>query len=105
MNNPWVVTEETKRMAESNLVLLLDSFLNCFECKFVLFSWIFRSEEIFNDWLKSAGREKDKIAGYIESFRSCEKTDSMKIDTTKKSIDKVSRILNDRSKPREYRKA
>lgn len=122
MANPWIVTEETKRMAEGNMVFLLDRFLNCSEYKYVLFSWIFRSDEVFNhildslhttdfvlqkftltcdenvfrDRLKAAGREKEKIAGCLESLRLCETTDSVKIDTTQKSIETVARILYDR---------
>ena len=122
MANPWIVTEETKRMAEGNMVFLLDRFLNCSEYKYVLFLWIFRSDEVFNhildslhttdfvlqkftltcdenvfrDRLKAAGREKEKIAGCLESLRSCETTDSVKIDTTQKSIETVARILYDR---------
>ena len=124
MASPWIVTEETKRMAEGNIVFLLDSFLNCSEYKIVLFSWIFRADEIFNsildrlqttdfllqkftltcdesvfrDRLEAAGREKDKIAGCLESLHSCDITDSLKIDTTHKSIEKVARNLHDRIK-------
>jgi len=124
MANPWIVTEETKRIAEDNMVFLLDSFLSCSEYTFVLFSWIFRSDEIYNnilerlqttdfilqkftltcnentfrDRLEAAGREKDKIAGCLESLHSCDITDSLKIDTTQKSIEKVARIIHDRIK-------
>lgn len=124
MANPWIVTEETRRMAEGNMVFLLDRFLNCSEYRFVLFSWIFRSDEVFKhildclqtkdfvlqkftltcdenafrDRLEAAGREKDKIAGCLKSLRSCEATDSVKIDTTGKSIEKVAIILHDRIK-------
>ena len=124
MTNPWIVTEETKRMAEENIAFLLDNFLKCSEYKYVLFSWIFRSDEVFNhilerlqetnfvlqkftltcnentfkDRLKAAGREKDKIAGCLESLHSCDVTDSLKIDTTQKSIELVARIIHDRIK-------
>ena len=131
MANPWIVTEETKKMVEANMTFLLDRFLNCSEYRFVLFSWIFRSDEVFShilnclrttdfvlqkftltcdenvyrDRLELAGREKDKIAGCLESLRLCETTDSVKIDTTQKSIEKVARILHDRIRPCEYRRA
>lgn len=124
MANPRIVTEETRKMAEGNMAFLLDSFLNCSEYKFVLFSWIFRSDEVFNniierlqttdfilqkftltcdinafrDRLEISGKEKGRIAGCLESLRLCETTDSVKIDTTQKSIKKVARILFDRIK-------
>lgn len=124
MTNPWILTEETRKMAEGNIAFLLDSFLNCSEYKFVLFSWIFRSDEVFNhilerlqatdfvlqkftlmcnenafrDRLEAAGRERNKIAECLESLHSCETTDSVKIDTTQKSIIKVARILHNRIK-------
>ena len=48
MANPWIVTEETKKMVESNITYLLDRFLNCSEYRFVLLSWIFRSDDVFS---------------------------------------------------------
>ena len=106
------------------MTFLLDRFLNCSEYRFVLFSWIFRSDEVFShildslqttdfvlqkftltcdenafrDRLEIAGRKKDKIAGCLESLRLCKITDSVKIDTTQKSIENVARILYDRIK-------
>lgn len=122
MANPWIVTEETKRMAEGNMIFLLDRFLHCSEYRFVLFSWIFRSDEVFSLILDSlqmadvelhkftltceevaykarleiAGREKYKIAECIDALRLCESTNSQKIDTIKMPADKVARILYER---------
>ena len=131
MANPWIVTTETKRMAESNMAFLLDSFLNCTEYEFVLFSWIFRRDEMFRlilDRLKSkdfilhkftltcnedtfrkrletAGREESKIPVCIESLHLCERTESEKIDTTQRSVEEIARVLHDRIQSREYGKA
>ncbi len=122
MANPWIVTEETKRMAEGNMAFLLESFLNCSEYRFVLFSWIFRSDEVlknilvrlrttdfvlqkftltchenaFRNRLKIAGREKSKVKECVEALYLCENTDSVKVDTTNKSIGQVVKFLHDK---------
>ena len=122
MANPWIVTTETKKMVENNMSFLLNNFLNCTEYEFVLYSWIFRSDEVFhlilnklksNDFvlykytltcnqdvfqkrLETAVREQDKIPLCIESLYQCEKTESEKIDTTYRSVEEVASILHSR---------
>lgn len=119
MSNPWIVTEETKRMAESNMSFLLNSFLNCSEYEFILYSWIFRRDEIFSLILKNlipndfklykftltcdpdvflkrleGKREEGKIPMCIESLHQCESTESEKIDTTHRSVKEVAMTLH-----------
>lgn len=120
MSNPWTVTEETKRMAENNMAFLLNSFLNCSEYEFILYSWIFRSDEVFsiildklktNDFmlykytltcnqdvflkrLEDGGRDQKQYPMCIESLHQCESTASESIDTTHKSIEEVAIILH-----------
>jgi hypothetical protein len=122
MSIPWIVREETKRMAENNMALLLNSFLNCTEYKFILYSWIFRSDELFrvilnklktNDFLlykftltcsqdvfrkrlEDADREVSKIPMCIESLYQCEQTETEKVDTTERSVEEVASILYNR---------
>jgi len=121
MSNPWTVTEETKRMAENNMTFLLNNFLNCSEYEYILYSWIFRSDEVFNiilDKLLTSDfqlykftltcapdvflnrlegeREKSKIPMCVESLYQCERTETEKVDTTEKSIEEVANILHDR---------
>lgn len=122
MANPWIVTEETKRMAENNIIFLLNSFLNCTEYDFILFSWIFRSDELFrkilnklksNDFilykytltcsqdvfrkrLEAAGREESKFPMCMESLQQCENTESEKINTTNRSVEEIASTLLDR---------
>ena len=119
MSNPWTVTEETKRMAENNMAFLLNSFLNCSEYEFILYSWIFRSDELFgiifnkmksNDFmlykytltcsqdaflkrLEDAGRDKRQFPMCIESLFQCESTESENIDTTHSSVEEVASTL------------
>ena len=122
MANPWVVTEETMEMAENNMAFLLNSFLNCSEYEVVLYSWIFRSDEVFRKILNrlktkdfilykctltcrpdvfrkrllDAGREESKIPMCIESLYQCEQTETEKVDTAEKPVEEVARILRDR---------
>lgn len=122
MSNPWTVTEETKRMAENNMAFLLNSFLSCSEYDFILYSWIFRSDEVFrkildklqsNDFLlykytltcsqnvflkrlEDAGRDKRQFSMCIESLYQCESTESENIDTTYSSGEEVARTLQDK---------
>lgn len=118
MANPWIVTEETKKMAENNMSFLLNSFLNCTEYEFILYSWIFRSDEVFSLILNKliptdfklykftlicdhdvflkrleGKREESKIPMCIESLYQCESTESEKIDTTNMSVKEVASTL------------
>ncbi len=121
MSNPWNVTEETKRMAENNMAFLLNSFLNCSEYEFILYSWIFRNDDVISLILEKlipsdfklykftltcdpdvflkrleGERETDKIPMCIESLYQCEQTETEKVDTTNRSVEEVARILYDR---------
>lgn len=119
--NPWIVTEETNNIAEDNMVYILKNFLNCSEYRYVIFSWIFRKDAVFNsilarlkdrdfdvhkftltcdehifhERLKVAGREKDKIRACIDLATSCNSTDSKKVDTTNVSISDVANTILD----------
>jgi hypothetical protein len=121
MANPWIVTEETRRMAEDNMSFLLNSFLNCTEYEYVLYSWIFRSDEVFDLILNNlkptdftlfkftltcdpdvflkrleGKRETSKIPMCIESLSRCEQTETEKVDTTERSVEAVAGILYNR---------
>ena len=50
--NPFVVTEETKRMVTDNIAYLLRSFLLCSQCRNVIFCWVMHRESIMDDILK-----------------------------------------------------
>ena len=47
--DPFVVTEETKRMVLSNIRFLLNSFLRCSEYENVVFCWVMHRQEIIED--------------------------------------------------------
>lgn len=51
MMNPFVVTDETRRMVRDNIVHLLRSFLSCSEYENVIFCWVMQDEQIIDDLL------------------------------------------------------
>lgn len=58
MMAPFVVTEETKKMVQDNIVHLLRGFLDCTEYENVIFCWVMQYESIMNELLsKLADRE------------------------------------------------
>ena len=46
---PFVVTDETKAMVESNITHLLNSFLACSEFENVIFCWVLHEQHILDD--------------------------------------------------------
>jgi len=46
---PFVVTDETKRMVEGNIVYLLNNFLGCSEFENVIFCWVLHEQGILDD--------------------------------------------------------
>lgn len=46
---PFVVTDETKRMVESNIAHLLNNFLDCSEFENVIFCWVLHEQKILDD--------------------------------------------------------
>lgn len=50
--NPHIVTEETKKMVESNISFMLNSFIKCSEYKYILFCWVMDRQEIMDNILK-----------------------------------------------------
>lgn len=46
---PFVVTDETKKMVESNIAHLLNNFLDCSEFENVIFCWVLHQQKILNE--------------------------------------------------------
>ncbi len=46
MQNPWIVNDETTRIAEDNMLYVLRNHVGSTTWKYVLFSWIFRSDDL-----------------------------------------------------------
>lgn len=51
MMDPFVVTDETKRMVQNNISFLLHNFLACSEYENVIFCWVMQYESIMDDLL------------------------------------------------------
>ena len=50
---PFVVTEETKAMVESNIAHLLNGFLACSELENVIFCWVIHEQSILDNLINS----------------------------------------------------
>lgn len=46
MMNPWIFTEENKKMVERNIMYLLRSYLGNSTFEYIIFSWVLHQEEI-----------------------------------------------------------
>jgi broad-specificity NMP kinase len=53
---PFVVTGETKKMVESNITHLLNSFLGCSEFDNVIFCWVLHQQKILDDLIARLNR-------------------------------------------------
>lgn len=119
MANPWIVTAETKEMAEKNITCILNSFLGCSEYKYVLFSWILRTDKLLNHVLSQLmlshdkvykftltcdettyrkrlitnGTDPDKMDKCLKAMQLCQLTDSIKVNTTDISADKAAKMI------------
>ena len=51
MMDPFVVTDETKRMVEDNITHLLRNFLACSEYENIIFCWVMQYESTMDDLL------------------------------------------------------
>lgn len=119
MMNPFVGNEENKRMVLENITYLLNNFLKNSSSEYVLFNWVIPTDLIMNDVLgritekdikiykitlmsskdelvkriskdiKNGVREKGNIKRSLERFDLYKSMNTMKIDTTKKSIEDI----------------
>lgn len=61
MMDPFVVTEETKKMVQDNIAYLLRNFLSCSAYENILFCWVMQDEEIINDILTALAGSEFKL--------------------------------------------
>ena len=118
-----IVTEETKRMVKDNICHLLNNYIKCSEYHNIIFTWVMHTQDIVDDILNSlntddvkvhvisliatpralterlekdiAGgiRQPDIIRRSLERLEHYKGVNSIKIDTTGLSIDRVSDII------------
>lgn len=123
--NPFTVTDETKAMVMDNIIHLLGNFLRCSAYDNVVFCWVMDRQSIIDDILnnlnikdcrlisvsltcdkenlisrlkgdiKRGKREKDIIERSIKRLPLYEKVNTVKVDTSAKSIEEIAKILYD----------
>lgn len=121
--NPFQVTEETKNMVQNNICYLLNSFIHCSVYENIIFCWVMHDQNIINNILSKLDtsecnvkvislvctkdalvkrlktdvdngiRSEDVIARSISRIPLYEVLDTVKIDTTDKSIVEVADII------------
>ena len=121
--DPFIVTEETKAMAQDNICHLLGNFLRCSEYENVIFCWVMHEQAIIDDLLSrldvqecvvkkislvcseqalrrrlekdvAAGvRTEDVIERSLARTGLYEKLDTLKIDTTDLDADGAARAI------------
>jgi len=124
MMNPWDFSETNKRMAENNILHLLNNYLEnkSFDC--VIFSWVMPEERIFDVIIKSlksreyglykislvcskeelekrcrnTGKDERGVKRSQENLKSCANLRTVKIDTTVKTpeeaVKEILKIVN-----------
>lgn len=120
---PFHITEETQKMVIDNICYLLNNFIHCSVHENIIFSWVMHRQDIINDLLNRLDTEKcnvkvfslicneetlrhrlqkdifcgirtaDVIQRSIGHLPMYYKLDTIKIDTTTKSIDTVAREI------------
>ncbi|MBU4056443.1 AAA family ATPase [Patescibacteria group bacterium] len=112
MMNPWKVTEENKKMVEENIIFLLNQFLKNSLFNHVIFTWVMHDENIWHrlhknlktknisivrfsliceseqlkKQMKKDKRTEENIAEAIKRIPMYEHQDTIKINTTNKSV-------------------
>lgn len=94
MMNPWIITEENKKMVEENIVFLLRNFLNNPTYRYIVFSWVIHKNEIYDillNPLKDLDFEVDKITLMVNKNELINrlKKDSRDKESIKKSINRL----------------
>lgn len=51
--NPFIVSEETKKMVMDNICYLLNNFIKCTEYEHIIFCWVMHEQEIINEILSN----------------------------------------------------
>ncbi|MBS6043517.1 MAG: AAA family ATPase [Clostridium baratii] len=123
MMNPFVVDEENKNMVINNITYIINNFLDNSNSKYVVFNWVIHTDEIMNDILNKINlidvdvykitlicnkeelikrinkdielgiRDEDNIRRSLDKYDMYNKMNTIKIDTSNKSIDDIVRDI------------
>lgn len=119
MMNPFVVNEENKKMVLNNIAYILNSFIDNSSSKYIIFNWVIHEEHIMDDILSKINinnvdvykitlmcseeelikrissdielglRDEGNIKRSLERFNLYRNMNTIKIDTTNKSIEEI----------------
>ncbi|KJU73014.1 AAA family ATPase [Clostridium baratii] len=123
MMNPFVVDEENKNMVLNNIIYIINNFLDNSNSKYVVFNWVIHTDEIMNDILNKINlidvdvykitlmcnkeelikrinkdvelgiRDEDNIRRSLDKYDMYNKMNTIKFDTSNKSIDDIVRDI------------
>ena len=121
--NPFCVTEETKKMVVDNICHLLNNFISCSVYQNIIFCWVMHQQDIIDNITSrldvgncktkiltlvcdektlrqrlqcdiDAGiRQQDIVERAIDRLACCQRLNTVKIDTSAKSIDTVAQEI------------
>jgi len=93
--NPFIVTDETKKMVEDNIRYILNNFLKCSEYENIIFCWVMHEENIIASILSGLNLQ-DAILHKISlicSEQSLVERLSRDVDNGIRTIDVISRSV------------
>jgi cytidylate kinase len=55
--HPFIANKETKDMAIDNIVHMINNYLNCSHCDYVVFSWVMDKKDVYQKIIENIQRE------------------------------------------------
>ena len=123
MMNPFTVNEENKTMVLDNIIHILNNYIRNSSSKYIIFNWVIHTDEIMEEILKGLNtsnveiykitlmcsveslvsrikgdiikglRDEDNIRRSLDKYDMYNKMNTIKIDTSNKSIDDIVRDI------------
>lgn len=95
MMSPFIVTEETKRMVQDNIIHMLRNFLACSEYENIIFCWVMQHESIMDDLIARLGGAKFELykITLMVSEQALEKRIKKDVDNHVRTRDVLERSL------------
>lgn len=59
--NPFIVTQETKKMVLENICFLLNNFIHCSAYENIIFCWVMHQQDIIDDILQNLDLQNCKV--------------------------------------------